>query len=201
MPPPASARLKPVGQWSRPPVQVDLGRAAELAAAEDDRAIEQLSAASGRARSAANAGSRTLTCARWTSWLLTWVSQPSERHLDAAHADFDQPAGGQAAAAERRVAVLGADARGLLRDVERLELLGAHHHAGAGERLAVQRGVDAGSPAAGEGPLEDLQVADPRQRRAGRERRPSHVGQARPCGSPTWNASNSPPRKPPRLGH
>ena len=72
----------------------------------------------------------------------------AERDLDAAHADLDQPARGEAAAAERRIAVLGGDARGLLRDVECLELLGGHHHAGTGERLAVQGRLDA---AAGRG--------------------------------------------------
>ena len=63
----------------------------------------------------------------------------AERHLDAAHADLDEPAGGQAAAAEGSVAVLGEHAGGLLRDVERLELLGGHHHPGTGERLATQQ--------------------------------------------------------------
>ena len=128
------------------------------------------------------------------------VSVPAvERHLDAAHADLGQPAGGQAAAAERGVAVLGADAGGLLRDVERLELLGGHHHPGAGERLAVQRGVDPGAPAAGEGSLDDLEVADPRQvARAGHAGR--HIGQS-PLRIADLERVELAPQEAARLGH
>ncbi len=175
MPPPASARLKPLGQWSRPPVRLILG--VRPNSPQQSTTVRSSAFLRFRSRSsAANAGSRILTL-RAMNRVVVDVGVPAiERHLDAAHADLDQPAGGQAAAAERSVAVLGADARGFLRHVERLELLGGHHHAGAGERLAVQRGLDAAAPAAGEGPLEDLQVADARQvARAGHSG--GHVGQ------------------------
>ena len=175
MPPPARARLKPLGQWSRPPEGLTLGvrpnspphrttvrsssfRRDQVAQQRGERRVEHLDA-------------------RLVDLVVVDVGVPAvERDLDAAHADLDQPACGQAAAAERRVAVLGADRGRLLRHVERLELLGGHHRAGAGERLAVQGGLDAASPAAGEGPLDDVQVLDPRQlARAGHRR--GHVGQ------------------------
>ena len=140
--------------------QVDLGRAAELAAAEDDRPLEQLSLLQvAQERGEGRVEDLDL---RPVDLVVVDVRIPAiERDLDAAHADFDQPPGGQAAAAERRVAVLFPKALGLLRDVERLELLRAHHHPRAGERLAVQRGVDPVLAAAGEGALEDLQIGDP----------------------------------------
>ncbi len=91
--------------------RVDLGSAAELAAAEDDGALEQVPPRSGRAASAANAGSRTLA-SRLVNLVVIDVSIPAvERDLDAAHADLDEPACGQAAAAEGSIAVLGGDAR------------------------------------------------------------------------------------------
>ena len=165
--PPASARLKPVGQWSLPAGQVDLGRAAELAAADDDRAFEQLSLL----QVAQERGERRVENLdlRAVNLVVGDVGVPAvQGHLDAAHADFDQPPRGQAAAAERRIAVFFAKAFGLLRDVERLELFRAHHHPCAGERFAVQRGVDPGLAAAGEGALEDLQISDPRRVAGGR---------------------------------
>jgi hypothetical protein len=58
-----------------------------------------------------------------------------------------------------------------------LQLLRGHHHSGAGDGLAVQRRLDATTAAMGEGTLDDVEVADPRQlARLGRRRR--HVGQA-----------------------
>ncbi len=100
MPPPAIARLKPLGQWSRPPSGLTLG--VRPNSPQHRTTVRSSSCRRDRSRSkAANAGSSTWARALWISWLLTWASQPLERDLDAAHADLDQPARGQAAAAER----------------------------------------------------------------------------------------------------
>ena len=58
--------------------------------------------------------------------------------------------------------------RRLLRDVEGLELLGGHHHAGPGERLAVQRGLDAAASGPGRRPARRRPGRAAGRRRAGR---------------------------------
>ena len=90
--------------------EVHLGRPAELAAADDDRPVEQ--AAPGQVAQEGGEGRVELLGAVAVDLVVVDVRVPAaERHLDAADADLDEPAGGEAAAAEGGVAVLGADAR------------------------------------------------------------------------------------------
>ena len=131
-PPPARARLKPLGQWSRPPKGLILG-----VRPNSPQQRTTVRSSSSRLRQVAEQGGKggvEVLDELAVDLVIVHVRVPAvERHLDAAHADFDQPPRGQAAAAEGAVAVFGEDAGRLLRDVEGLELLGGHHHAGAGE--------------------------------------------------------------------
>ena len=87
------------------------------------------------------------------------VSVPSaERHLDAAHADFDQSPRREAAAAERRVAIIGPQRRRFAGNVERFQLLGRHHPPGVGHRRFVARRGNVALPSGREGLLDDLQI-------------------------------------------
>ena len=131
---------KPPGQWSRPPRGLTLG--VRPNSPQHKTTVRSSNCRRNRSRnSAANAGSSILTASRHLigSHEVVGVGIPAiESHLDAAYADLDEPASGQAAAAERRIAILGAQAFRFVRHVERLELLGGHHRASTGERLAVQ---------------------------------------------------------------
>ena len=105
MPPPARAAVKPWGQWSRPPGGLILGvrpnSPAQRTMVESNRsrAFELLD-------QRGKGGIEDLQRPRTSSSLLMCVSQPLERHFDAADADFDQLNGRQAGAAEGRVAEL-----------------------------------------------------------------------------------------------
>ena len=96
--------MKPCGQWSRPSSRLICGVRAEFADAEHDRLVEQVALGQirqqRRKRRVERLGQLAMT------FVIVHVRIPAaERHFDAAHAGFDQPPGGQAAAAERSVAV------------------------------------------------------------------------------------------------
>ena len=107
-PPPAS-QAEAVGPVVAAAERVDLGRAAELAAAEDDRPVER-SALLEVADQGAQGGVKVLDAAAVDLVIVDMRVPAVERHLDAADADLGEPAGGQAAAAEGGVAIVGSRA-------------------------------------------------------------------------------------------
>ena len=114
MPPPAIHMVKASMWWLRPIVLADLAhrRAAELAAPDDQRVVEQAARASGRVIRAAHglvdlAADRVEVARRGLAGAAV-VVPVGVVELDEPHAALDQPAGEQAVVGERRLARLGA---------------------------------------------------------------------------------------------
>ena len=77
MPPPASATLKPVGQWSRPPAGLIVGVRPNSPPQQHDRPLQQLALAQVAEQGAeGRVEGRQLIRGRWRG-CSTWVSQPS----------------------------------------------------------------------------------------------------------------------------
>ena len=180
--------------------RVDLRRPAELAAAQDDRPLEQLPPR----QVAQQRGERRVEHlgARLVDLVVVDVRVPAaERDLDAAHADLDEPARGQAAAAEGRVAVLGE--RRAAGSCETSNALSCSEVIITRARASVSRcSVASTRPRR---PRAKARSTTSRSWTRASSRGVGHAARSRraacPCGSPIWKASNSPPRKPPRLGH
>ena len=104
-PPPASHMVKPSGLWSRPSFPSAVGRAAELAAPEDQRVVEQAP----RLQVLEQAGDRLVDLAGVllvpfleVAVLVPLHERVAVRDLDEPHAALGEPAGQQALAAEVR---------------------------------------------------------------------------------------------------
>ena len=132
-PPPARATLKTRGKWSRPAFGLILRGAAELAHPDDQGPLEHPPALQvGRP---ARRTRVDLPGELGDPLLVLLVGVPAVRaDLDEGHARLDEPAGEQAALAERVAAVGVTERRRLFVEVERLHP-GREDHAG---RLLVE---------------------------------------------------------------
>ena len=147
---------------------------------------------------AAKAGSRMASCSR-VDLVVVGMGVPAvEGDLDAAHAHLDQPPRRQAAPAKRRVAVISAQASGSCETSKAFNCSELIMTRARRDGLAVQGGSRA-SPAAGEGALDDVQIADALPSRPAGTR--AATSGSLPRGSPVRKASYSSPRNPPRPGH
>ena len=146
--------------------RVDLRRPAELAAAEDDGAIEQARAATGRAAARRTPGRAPSPRARWISWLLTWASQPpSVTSTQRTPTSISR----RAARQPRPNGVSPYSARTAAGSCETSNARSCSEVIIVRARASVSRcSVEstAAPAAAGEGPLDDLEVARPAPARA-----------------------------------